>query len=223
MPATTKTETFVKMALWLTRIVRQVALFMFHYFRFDWFRVVWRRTFFLRHILRFGSPQNCWMCAPCLEYTIMHNDEHKPFSAPAKLFCIFFLCLILSQKKKQKRGPQISILKQIQRFEWSESKNSSIVTRGFKHATNTCALRLKHSELFRQKDRARSESKFLIQFCFIINCSVKQSFSGVSGVDDAFDIVEGRRRRNETEPIIKRIYSLFDSVKHGMEVFQQRV
>lgn len=55
-----------------------------------------------------GHPEKCRMCAPCLEYTIMHNDEHKPFtfnpfSAPAKLFCIIFLCLILSQKKTRIR------------------------------------------------------------------------------------------------------------------------
>lgn len=93
-------------ALWLTRIVRQVALFCVSLFSIQLVLCCLKSPDF-SFVISCGSGHPKTVCR--LEYTIMHNDDRAQshlhsihFYARAKLFCVIFLCLILSQKKCRK-------------------------------------------------------------------------------------------------------------------------
>lgn len=83
--------------------------------------------------------------------TIMHNARkkiiyiHSVFRASKTLLCVIFSSQLFLTKKwvEWRARKSISILKYTALHYLNEvnQKNSSIVTRGFKHATNTCRLR----------------------------------------------------------------------------------
>lgn len=122
------------------------------YVRLNWFCVVYdcsARQTFRKYPAARVTPKSV---TPSRVRTAMHNARkkktiyiHSIFRASKICFSIyFFVYLILmkprgpSERKKRNEYQYWNTL-----FEWSESKNSSIVTRGFKHATNTCTASLK--------------------------------------------------------------------------------
>lgn len=109
------------------------------------------------------------------------------FPRQQKLFCvIFFLCLFLT--KNMWRARKYINNSNATLFEWSESKKKihrlSHVASNMQQTRARFALRSKHFQWLKQKF---FEQEYLIQFCFIINCSVK--YFGRHCLDDSFDIV----------------------------------
>lgn len=110
----------------------------------------------------------------------IHLDSFD-FPRQQKLFCvIFFLCLILTKKNKRARKiyqhrtlhylNEVNQKKFIDCHTWLQTRARS-------------ALRSKHFQWLKQKF---FEQEYLIQFCFIINCSVK--YFGRLCIDAAFVI-----------------------------------
>ena len=150
---------------------------MFHYFRFNWFCVVWEVKlcpFEIQISCSVGHPKSKWRC---LEYT-KHSNAQCPewkekekkhlhlfrFSAPAKIVLCYFSCLFLSQNYE---GPKMCA-----QLHYSNEVNQKIhrlshVASNMQQTRARFAFRLKHSL------NALNKSRYVIQFCFIINCSVK--------------------------------------------------
>lgn len=125
------------------------------------------------------------------------------FPRQQKLFCVIFLAF---NSHKKERATKICV-----QLHYSNEVNQKIhrlshVASNMQQTRARFAFRLKHSM------NALDKSRYVIQFCFVINCSVK--YLGVTVSMTLLNIAskEGVQRfcvrlKCESEPIIKRNYS----------------